>query len=90
LVITTLGAIKKPVPIDKFFDDLFSHSREMTTSCTPAVELKDTNENLILRAELPSVEGKDLEVQVARQAIYIAGETPYESRTNERTYFRYK
>ncbi|MBW4629789.1 MAG: Hsp20/alpha crystallin family protein [Brasilonema octagenarum HA4186-MV1] len=74
--------------MDKIFDDFFSHSREMTTSWTPAVELKDTNENLTLRAELPGVEGKDLEVQVTRQAIYIAGETRYESTNSERGYFR--
>lgn len=43
---------------------------------------------MILRAELAGVEGKDLEVQVARQAIYYACETRYESRTDERGYFR--
>ncbi|MBW4631765.1 MAG: Hsp20/alpha crystallin family protein [Iphinoe sp. HA4291-MV1] len=74
--------------MDRFFDDFFTSSSEVTAGWTPAVELKDTNENLILRAELPGVEGKDLEVQVARQALYIAGETRYENRTDERGYFR--
>ncbi|NJM73996.1 MAG: Hsp20/alpha crystallin family protein [Scytonema sp. RU_4_4] len=74
--------------MDKIFDELFSLNREETTSWAPAIELKDTNEDLILRAELPGVEGKDLEVQVARQAIYIAGESRYESRTDERGCFR--
>lgn len=75
--------------MDKIFDELFSLNREETTSWAPAIELKDTNEDLILRAELPGVEGKDLEVQVARQAIYIAGESRYESRTDERGCFSF-
>ena len=30
----------------------------------PAVELKDTENSLILRAEIPGVEGKDLDIRV--------------------------
>lgn len=40
---------------------------------TPAIELKETDTDLILRAEVPGVEAKDLDVQVTENAVSIAG-----------------
>jgi len=75
--------------MDKMFDEIAGLNREMTTkSWSPAVELEDTNENLILRAEVPGLEGKDLDIQVAREAVSIAGETRYENKSEERGYLR--
>lgn len=57
----------------------------------PAVELQDTEDNLILRAEIPGIEGKDLDIRVTREAVAISGEHHYEKteRGNFRTEFRY-
>jgi HSP20 family protein len=75
--------------MDKMFDEIAGLNREMTTKTwSPAVELEDTNENLILRAEVPGLEGKDLDIQVAREAVSIAGETRYENKSEERGYLR--
>lgn len=75
--------------MDKMFDEIAGLNREMTTKTwSPAVELEDTNDNLILRAEVPGLEGKDLDIQVAREAVSIAGETRYENKSEERGYLR--
>ncbi|RUR75702.1 Hsp20/alpha crystallin family protein [Chlorogloeopsis fritschii PCC 9212] len=74
--------------MDRMFDELTGVNREYMTTWAPAIELEDTEDNLILRAEIPGVEGKDLDVQVARESVSIAGETRHESKTEERGYFR--
>ena len=75
--------------MDKMFDEMAGLNREMATkSWSPAVELEDTNEHIILRAEVPGIEGKDLDIQVAREAVSIAGETRYENKAEERGYLR--
>jgi HSP20 family protein len=74
--------------MDQMFSELASVNRESQMTWKPAVELKDTEENVILRAEIPGVEGKDLDIQVSRQAVAIAGENRYEKKAQERGYFR--
>lgn len=74
--------------MDKMFDELAGYNREVTKTWSPAVELEDTNDQLILRAEVPGLEGKDLDIQVSREAVSIAGETRYENKAEERGYLR--
>ena len=73
--------------MEQMFNEAASVNREQIT-WKPAVELKDTEENVILRAEIPGVEGKDLDIQVTREAVAIAGEHHYEKKAEERGYFR--
>lgn len=69
-----------------------SYSSEQT-AWVPAVELQDNGSELLLRAEIPGVEGKDLDIQVTQDAVSITGEHRYENRTesnsNIRSEFRY-
>jgi HSP20 family protein len=74
--------------MDRMFDDIAGLNREYPTTWTPAIELEDSNDNLILRAEVPGVEGKDLDIQVGREAVAISGETRYENKSQEKGYFR--
>ena len=78
--------------IDRIFDEILylnqGLTKHSTANWTPAVELKDTRENLILRSELPGVDAKNLEVQVAKQAVLISGEIADESNNKENGYYR--
>lgn len=74
--------------MDRVFDELASVKREPQITWQPAVELQDTSDNLILRAQIPGVEAKDLDVRVTREAVSIAGEHRYEKKAQERGYFR--
>ncbi len=78
--------------IDRMFDEVFDLNRNFTryntTNCPVAIELKDTREDLILRSELPGVDAENLEVQVAKQAVLIAGEIKDESNTESNGYYR--
>ncbi|MES1023073.1 Hsp20/alpha crystallin family protein [Gloeocapsa sp. BRSZ] len=74
--------------MDQVFDELAGSNQQLETFWKPAVELKDTEDNLILRAEIPGVEGKDLDVQVTREAVAIRGEYRREKQAQERGLFR--
>ncbi len=68
-------------------------SQSARTAWVPAVELHDKGSELLLRAEIPGVEGKDLNIQVMQDAVLIAGEHRYEKRSesngNVRSELRY-
>ena len=66
--------------IDQIFDEMASVKCEEPITWKPAVELKDTEDSVILRAEIPGVEGKDLDIRVTREAVAIAGEHRYEKK----------
>jgi HSP20 family protein len=75
--------------MDQMFDELAGISRESRTPMrVPAIELKEENDHLVLRAEIPGVEGKDLDIQVTREAVLIAGENRYENKTEDRGFYR--
>lgn len=55
---------------------------------TPAVELKTTDNAVILRAEVPGVAAKDLNVEVTRDAVSISGEFRSETQENDHAFYR--
>lgn len=64
--------------------------RNTPMSWQPAVELRDTEDSLVLQAEIPGIEGKDLDVQVTRKAVAISGERRYEQENSPKRYFRFE
>lgn len=40
----------------------------------PAIEIKETDSNLIIQVQVPGIEPKDLDIHVAKDAVSIAGE----------------
>ena len=76
--------------MDQMFDELSGFQRGESANLTwkPAVELEDAGERLILRAEIPGVEAKDLDIDVSRDAVAIRGENRYEKKIEEKGFFR--
>jgi len=74
--------------MDQIFDEMVGVNSTAQMAWKPAVELQDTEDNVILRAEIPGVEGKDLDVRVTREAVAISGEHRHEKKTEERGNFR--
>lgn len=56
---------------------------------TPAVEMEETDHELILKAEIPGIDAKDLEVEVGEDRVTISGEHQEDKRTEDkdRNYF---
>lgn len=54
----------------------------------PAIELKETENEIVLKAEVPGVDAKDLDVQVSEDAVSIAGTHQEEKRSEEKGVYR--
>jgi len=74
--------------LDQVFDEFKGFSKERSETWTPAIELQDSADNLLLRAQLPGIDRKDLDIQVTREAVLIAGERRYEQHNEDQGYFR--
>lgn len=73
--------------MDRVFDEVAQAKQEAQVNWRPAVELQDTEENIILRAQIPGVEAKDIDINVAKGAVAIAGERRYD-KDSQNGYFR--
>ncbi|MDJ0688433.1 MAG: Hsp20/alpha crystallin family protein [Xenococcaceae cyanobacterium MO_188.B32] len=51
---------------------------------TPAVEIEETEKELILKAEIPGIDAKDLDVEVGEDRVTISGEHKEEKRTEDK------
>jgi len=55
---------------------------------TPSVDIIDRDEEVVVRAELPGVDKKDLEVTLSEEALTIKGSTRAEKKEEKGDYFR--
>lgn len=84
--------------MDRLFDNLThdtanNFANGLGNGFAPAVEIHETPESIELKAEIPGLEAKDLDIQVSTDAVSITGERKTETRTEEkgvvRSEFRY-
>ena len=54
----------------------------------PAVDIFETENELVLKADLPDVDQKDIDVRVENQTLSIAGQRKFEKQTNGKGYHR--
>jgi HSP20 family protein len=54
----------------------------------PSVDIYETDNELVVKADLPDVEPKDIDVRVENQTLTIAGERKFEAASNDKGYHR--
>jgi HSP20 family protein len=54
----------------------------------PSVDIYETENELVVKADLPEVEAKDIDVRVENQTLTIAGERKFEASSNDKGYHR--
>jgi HSP20 family protein len=74
--------------LDKVFDQRAATRDNSETAWMPALELVDAGDNFVLKAQLPGIDPKDIDVQVTREAISISGERRYENTDEKSGYVR--
>ena len=74
--------------LDKVFDQLATTRDNSEATWMPAMELADTGDNFVLKAQLPGIDPKDVDVQVTPEAISISGERRYENTEEKSGYVR--
>jgi HSP20 family protein len=54
----------------------------------PAVDIYETENELVLKADLPDVDPKEIDVRVENQTLTLAGERKFETATEQKGYHR--
>lgn len=76
--------------MNRLFDDILvpTTRRENGMGFVPAAELKETEDAIHLKLEVPGLEAKDLNVEVTADSVSISGERQTETKTEEKGVFR--
>jgi HSP20 family protein len=76
----------------RLFRDAFSsqlgETELSTRSWAPPVDIYETEDAIVLKAELPGVDPKDVEVRVEDNTLYLKGERKFEKEVKEQNYHR--
>ncbi len=76
--------------IERFFGkDLFSGmEKDLTDTFEPRINVKETDKDVVVSAELPGIDGKDVEVLLSGESLVIKGEKKFEKEDEEDGYRR--
>jgi HSP20 family protein len=58
------------------------------TTWAPAVDIYETEHELVVKADLPEIDPKDLDIRVENNLLTIRGERKFEKKVNEDNYLR--
>ena len=68
--------------LNRMFGEGFNRQEESNlTTCAPAVDIMETEHELIVKADLPDVDPKDLDIRVENNILTIRGERRFEKQT---------
>ena len=70
------------------FSPMSGETEVSTRSWAPPVDIYETEDAIVLKAELPGIDPKDVEVRVEDNTLYLKGERNYEKEVNEQNYHR--
>jgi HSP20 family protein len=76
--------------INRLFNDGIERTAEDSslTTWTPAVDIYETEHELVVKADLPQVDPKDLDIRVENNILTLRGERKFESKVSEDKYLR--
>src|SRR5947207_4094057 len=99
-VLTTMRTIARWEPfrgvttlqgqINRLFNDAFERTGEQSnlSAWAPAVDIYETEHELVVKADLPEVDPRDLDIRVENNLLTIRGERKFEKKVNEENYLR--
>jgi HSP20 family protein len=70
------------------FTPFFGEGELSTRTWAPPVDIYETDNDIVVKAELPGIEPKDVEVKVEDNTLYLKGERKFEKETKEDNYHR--
>jgi HSP20 family protein len=76
--------------INRLFNDVFERQGEESslTSWAPAVDIFETEHELVVKADLPEIDPKELDIRVENNILTIRGERKFESKVSQDKYLR--
>src|SRR3982074_727813 len=84
------GAATLQEQINRVFGDGVGRTGEESnlTLWAPAVDIYETENELVVKADLPEVHPQDLDIRVENNILTIRGERKFENKVNEENYLR--
>jgi HSP20 family protein len=84
------GASALQDQINRLFSDVFEgpNSESSLTAWAPAVDIFETEHELVVKADLPDVDPKELDIRVENNVLTIRGERKFEKKVSEENYLR--
>jgi HSP20 family protein len=75
--------------LNRVFGEGFNRQEESNlTTWAPAVDILETEHELIVKADLPDVDPEELDIRVENNILTIRGERKFEKQVNEKNYLR--
>jgi len=78
--------------MNRLFEDAFAQRGEdkdmISSAWLPAVDIFESDQELVLTAEVPGIDEKDIEISLENNVLSIRGERKFEKETKEENYHR--
>jgi HSP20 family protein len=75
--------------VNRMFTELLGRSQESNlTSWAPAVDILESEHELVVKADLPDVKPEELDIRVENNILTIRGERKFEKKVDEKKYLR--
>ncbi|MFQ6069251.1 MAG: Hsp20/alpha crystallin family protein [Candidatus Aminicenantales bacterium] len=78
--------------MNRLFEDVFTARGEerdlISGSWTPSVDIYESENDLVLTAELPGIDENDIEIKIEDNTLMLSGERKFEKETKEENYHR--
>jgi HSP20 family protein len=76
--------------VNRLFEVSFPNRSDQSalTTWVPAVDIYETENELVLKADLPDINEKDLDIQIENNMLTIRGERKFEQKVNEDNFLR--
>jgi HSP20 family protein len=76
--------------VNRLFDTSFPGRSDNSaiTTWAPAVDIYETENELVVKADLPDVNDKDLDVRIENNTLTIRGERKFEKKVSDENYLR--
>ena len=84
------GAAALQDQVNRLFGDVVERKGEESslTAWAPSVDIYETEHELVVKADLPEIDPKDLDIRVENNLLTIRGERKFEKNVNEENYLR--
>src|ERR1700747_198136 len=84
------GATTLQDQVNRLFHDVFERQggESSLTAWAPAVDIYESEHELVGKADLPDIDPKDLDIRVENNILTIRGERKFEKKVNEDNYLR--
>jgi HSP20 family protein len=75
--------------VGRMLNDFFGRSQESNlTAWAPAVDIFESEHELVVKADLPDVKPEELDIRVENNILTIRGERKFEKKVDEKNYLR--